>query len=249
MEERYFHSCLDSRPRPPRPLPQRHAIGAGHHPLPGRLERPPPTLPLDQSRTPNQTQHPQCCTYLRDAASESMTLAHNFARLGGKTMKATKGCWLVLLASAAGAVTLAYAGVALAQVPTGTPGETNPPGWKPHVAYPFSHVTPGQWSRPGKPGPRIEFPQGRQPPPTAPITPSPKELRELRREEEQTRKYGHITVEPPHPAKHWGTANGRPPERYHRTAPPTPSPGGGASSGPQSSADPPGFNLPIYTRQ
>src|SRR5437660_912826 len=50
----------------PRQLRQRRALGAGHHPLPGQLERKCQTLPLDQIRPSDQTQHPQCCTYLRD---------------------------------------------------------------------------------------------------------------------------------------------------------------------------------------
>ena len=146
-------------------------------------------------------------------------------------MKATKSSWLAMAASAAALVVFAYGGATLAQGPSSTPcGAKSPPGkWTPCVSYPFRHHHPHH-SAPaqeaGKPRGPAEIPQGRRLAPTAAYTPSPEEQRELQREEEQTRKYGHITVEPPHPAKHWGTANGRPPERYHRTAPPTPSPGG-----------------------
>ncbi len=112
-----------------------------------------------------------------------------------------KNCSLVLLASAALLVVPGYGGAAHAQAPA--PSATNPAG------------------------PLREAPQGRQPPPSAAYTPSPEKQRELEREEEQSRKYGTTVFAPPHPPKHWGTANGRPPERYHRTAPPTPSSSGG----------------------
>jgi transposase len=63
----------------PRQLRQRRALGAGHHPLPGQLERKCQTLPLDQIRPSDQTQHPQCCTYLRD-----VTLAGHLPRSRGR---------------------------------------------------------------------------------------------------------------------------------------------------------------------
>src|SRR6202163_1555646 len=53
------------------------ALGAGHHPLSGQLERKCQTLPLDQIRPSDQTQHPQCCTYLRD-----VTLGDDVRRQG-----------------------------------------------------------------------------------------------------------------------------------------------------------------------
>jgi hypothetical protein len=56
----------------PRQLRQRRALGAGHHPLSGQLERKCQTLSLDQIRPSDQTQHPQRCIYLRDT-----TLEHN----------------------------------------------------------------------------------------------------------------------------------------------------------------------------
>ncbi|HVA84155.1 MAG TPA: hypothetical protein VNF28_04585 [Candidatus Binataceae bacterium] len=110
-----------------------------------------------------------------------------------------KSRWLALAASAATLVVFAYGGAALAQVPTGTPGETNPPGWKPHVSYPFrpGHLTPGEEMRLHKPGPGIEAPQGRTGFRAIPISPE-----DLRKEEEYTRTHGYITVEPPHPANH-----------------------------------------------
>ncbi len=54
--------------------------GAGHHPLSGQLERKCQTLPLDQIRPSDQTQHPQCCTYLRDVTLEGYSV-------GDKTYK------------------------------------------------------------------------------------------------------------------------------------------------------------------
>jgi hypothetical protein len=156
-----------------------------------------------------------------------------------KTMS-VKNCWLVLLVSAAAVmVVFGYGGVALAQAPTpaATPGFHNPPGWKPHVAYPFSHHLTREQEMRLRQGERKEekalrehggiFPQGRQPPPTAAYTPSPEMLQQMRAAEENSRKHLSVTVSPPHVDKHWGTANGRPPERYHRTAPPTPSSRGG----------------------
>jgi hypothetical protein len=137
-------------------------------------------------------------------------------------------------------VVFGYGGAALAQAPTpaATPGFHNPPGWKPHVAYPFSHhLTREQETRRhelmreeqkalrrvGGDAERV----GRIPPPTAAYTPSPEMLERMRKAEEYSRTHGTIVFVPPHPAKHSGTANGRPPERYHRTAPPTPSSRGG----------------------
>ena len=41
---------------------------------------------------------------------------------------------------------LACSSAGFAQAPVSTPGETNPPGWKPHAANPFApgHLTPEQ---------------------------------------------------------------------------------------------------------
>jgi hypothetical protein len=109
-------------------------------------------------------------------------------------------------ALAAAMVVFGYGGAALAQVPTpaGTPSTANPAGHPPVVVVP----------------------QGGTRPNIIPVSPEA-----LRKAEEHARKYGHFTLEPPHPAKHW--PNGVPPERYHRTAPP-PSfpPGGGAAAFP-----------------
>lgn len=99
----------------------------------------------------------------------------------------------------AATVVFACAGVARAQVPTpaATPGFHNPPGWKPHVAYPFRHHHPYPASARETAGPPVEAPQGRVPAPTAPSTPSPEMLKSMRKAEEHARKYGGITEAPP----------------------------------------------------
>jgi hypothetical protein len=56
--------------QPARQLPPRRASRAGHYPLSRQLEPPRPTLPLDQTRSPDYTQHPRCCTYLPDVTLE-----------------------------------------------------------------------------------------------------------------------------------------------------------------------------------
>ena len=72
LVERWF-GLITSAGHSPRQLRQRRALGAGHHPLPRQLERKCQTLPLDQIRPPDQTQHPQCCTYLRDVTLVTIT--------------------------------------------------------------------------------------------------------------------------------------------------------------------------------
>ena len=60
---------------PARQLPKRRALGAGHHSLPRQLERKRSTLPLEQTCPPDQTQHPQCCTYLQRNGTPGVALA------------------------------------------------------------------------------------------------------------------------------------------------------------------------------
>lgn len=91
-------------------------------------------------------------------------------------------------------VVFGYGGAARAQVPTpaSTPGSTNPPGWKPHVARPFGpgHLTPGQEMRPrtGSGG----IPVGSTPPSIVPVSPE-----QLQRAKEYSRKHIHVGVVPP----------------------------------------------------
>jgi hypothetical protein len=135
-----------------------------------------------------------------------------------------ESCRLRIAVSAVALAVLACSSACFAQAPTGAPGETNPPGWKPHAANPFApgHLTPEQEMQLRKGGRPRAAPDLRFPPNL--VTPASPE--DIRRSEEYTREHGYITVVPPHPAKHWGTANGQPPSEYHRTAPPTPSSGG-----------------------
>lgn len=126
-------------------------------------------------------------------------------------------------------VVFGYGGAALAQAPGNTPcGAKSPPGkWKPCVSYPFRHHLTREQEmrlRHPKPGPPAAAPDLRLPPTVNVVPMSPEELR---KSEEYSRTHGTTSFAPPHRNKYWGTANGRPPERYHRTTPPTPSSGGG----------------------